>query len=177
MKCTSSNILFQWHQPKKNKHGDIVLVQEPKRDIRWAKCIEAGPDSILHKGDEMLLSARVTTYNFNEGGKEFHNTSDASTLGFKRNGKLFATAGTILFEWLESVEETTASGIVVMRNDVNKEVIVRKALVHAAGPEAGVKENDVILIAFNKDAYSFEIDGKTLSNCGKEAVICYWPSK
>ena len=173
MKCTSSNILFQWHQPKKNKHGDIVLVQEPKRDIRWAKCIVSGPQSKIKPGDDMLLSARVTCYEFKVGDQEYRNTSDDSTLAYKHNGKLYATTDHLLLEWLDSFEEVTDSGIVVVRKEISKETIVKRARVIAAGNDTGVEPGAIIYAAYNKDAYEIEIDGKIYRNADANAVICY----
>ncbi len=179
MLCTATNILFKWpKQPHEKKHGEIYLTKDLSRDTGWAKCVQSGPDSLPKPGDELLLSKRVTTYTFTIDGEKMHNTSDASVLGYKHNGELLATCGTILYEWLEAPEEVTESGIVVIRNQTEKEIaIIRKAKVHAAGPESGVKAGDTILLAYNKDAYAIEYNGVTLHNATKEAVICYWSDK
>ena len=180
MKATSTNVIF--HTPPEvteKKSGSIYLTKDLNRDTHWVYCYVTGPDSQLKPGDKLLVSKRVTSYKFEIDGVKMENTSDAAVLGFKRNGKLGATAGTILFEWIEPIEETTASGIVIVRSDSNKEVeVTRKAFVHAAGPKAGVKAGDTILLAYNKDAYKMEniIEGKVLHNCGTESVICFWPA-
>jgi hypothetical protein len=174
MKCTSSNVVFEWNQDRKLKSGEIELVQEVKKDLRWAKAVVTGPDSKISPGDALLLSARVTTYTFEHLGKTLHNTSDDSTLAYRHKGILYATTDHMLIEWLDPIEEVTESGIVVVRKDINKEVIVKKALVHCAGPDTGVQAGDVILAAYNKDSYEIEIDGKILRNADKNAVICYF---
>ena len=172
MKCTTTNILYKWAEDKKTKIGEIELVKEPKRDVRWAKCLVSGPDSVIKPGDDMLLSARVVSYVFSHKGEEYMNTSDDSTLCYKHNGKLEATTDHLILEWLESFEEVSEGGIVIIRKEINKETIVRRAKVIAAGPRCNVKENDIIFAAYNKDAYELLIDGKIYRNADDNAVIC-----
>lgn len=178
MKATSTTVIFKTPStPTERKSGSIYLTRDLNRDTHWVECLVTGPDSILQPGDELLVSKRITSSKFEVDGVRMENTSDASILGFKRNGVLGATAGTILYEWIEPIEETTDSGIIIVRNDTNKEVeVTRKALVHAAGPKSGLKPGDIILLNYNRDAYKMEniIEGKILHNCGVESVICYW---
>lgn len=180
MKATSTTVIFKTPEaPTERKSGSIYLTRDLNRDTHWVECLVTGPESILQPGDELLVSKRITSYKFEVDGVRMENTSDASILGYKRDGKLGATAGTILYEWIEPVEETTDSGIIIVRSDTNKEIeVTRKAYVHAAGPKAGVKAGDTILLAYNKDAYKMEniIEGKILHNCGTESVICFWPA-
>jgi len=178
MKATSTTVIFRTPpEPTERKSGSLYLTRDLNKDTHWVDCLVTGPDSILQPGDHLLVSKRITSSKFEVDGVKMENTSDASVLGYKRHGKLGATAGTILYEWLEPIEETTASGIIIVRNDSNKEVeVTRKAYVHAAGPKSGLKKGDIILLNYNKDAYKMEniIEGKILHNCGVESVICYW---
>lgn len=178
-KTTSTNIIFKWPREEQNlKEGSIELLRFLSRDTGWAECVEPGPDSVVSKGDKLLLSRRVTTYKLNIDGEEMGNTSDASVLGYEHKGELKATCGTVLYEWLENVEEVTESGIIIVEKETTKEMgTIRKALVHAAGPDSGVKAGDTILLAYNKDAYSIKYNGVELHNAGKEAIIAYWPKE
>lgn len=180
MKTTSTTVIFRTpNDTAEKKSGSIYLTRDLNRDTHWVDCLVTGPESILKPNDKLLVSKRVTSYKFEVDGVRMENTSDASVLGFKRNGVLGATAGTVLYEWLEPVEETTDSGIIIVRSDTNKEIeVTRKAYVHAAGPKAGVKAGDTILLAYNKDTYKMEniIEGKVLHNCGTESIICFWPA-
>lgn len=176
LQCTETNVLFQWKQHRNLAAGSIALLKELSRDTRWAEAKVVGPQSILKVGDELLLSARPTAYVFEHHGETYMNTSDAATLCYKRKGKLGATKGTIIYEWVEQPEEKTESGIILIKNENNRLKEVREATVVAAGPEAGVKAGDTIILAYDKDAYKMEniIPGRILHNCGKEAVIAYF---
>lgn len=180
MKATSSNVIFRTPQEiVERKNGSIYLTKDLNRDTHWVDCLVTGPESVLKPGDKLLVSKRVTSYKFVVDGTKMENTSDSAVLCYKRNGKLNATCGTVIFEWLEPIEETTASGIVIVRSEANKEVeVTRRAYVHAAGPKAGVSKGDTILLAYNKDCYKMEniIEGKVLHNCGTESIICYFAS-
>jgi co-chaperonin GroES (HSP10) len=175
--CTQDNVLCRWLKPKKTKVGALELVRELHRDTRWAEALVVGPDSILKPGDELLLSARPTSFVFDIDGETMHNVSDSATLCYRRDGKLSCTKGTIIFEWVEEPEEKTESGIFIVKAEKNKLKDVREASVHAAGPDSGVKAGDTILLGYDKDMYTIEniIEGKKLHNCGKEHVICYFP--
>ena len=178
MKCTSTNVIFRTPPEETDKKsGSIYLTKDLNRDTHWVDCLVTGPDSILKPTDKLLVSKRVTSYKFEVDGTKMENTSDSAVLCYKRNAKLYATCGTVIFEWLEPIEEITPSGIVIIRHDANKEVeVTRRAYVHAAGPKSGVKAGDIILLAYNKDAYKMEniIEGKVLHNCGTESIICYF---
>lgn len=174
--CTLTNCLFRWKEEKKLRGSLIHLTREPFRHTRWAEALVTGPHSMLRPGDELLLSARPTTYFLNIDGETLMNTSDAATLAYRRDGVLGATCSTLLYEFIEPEEEKTDSGIVLVRRESTKELETRRARVWAAGPETGVKVGDEILIAYNKDSYAIEnvIEGRKLHNAGKEAVICVW---
>ena len=175
LQATNTNVIAKWAEEKKLRSGTLILSREPYRHTRWAEAVTVGQLSMLRPGDELLLSARPTAYYFSYEGDLLMNTSDAATLAYRRDGVLGATCGTVIYEWLEPVEETTASGIVVVRKESTKEMETRWALVHAAGPDSGVKAGDHILLAYDKDCYSIEniIDGKKLHNAGKEAIVCF----
>ena len=177
MKAITTNVIFKQPEETEKKSGQLYLTRDLNRDTMWVKCYVTGKDSVLKTNDDLLLSKRVTSYKFEDNGMKLGNTSDNSVLAYKRDGLLGATCVTVLYEWIEPVEEITESGIVIIRNESNKEVeVTRKALVHAAGPDSGVQVGDIILLAYDKDAYKMEniIEGKVLHNCGKEAIICYW---
>ena len=179
LKALTTNVIFEWPKETEKKAGELYLTRDLNRDTMWVECFQVGPESILHKGDQLLLSKRVVSYQFEIQSKKLGNTSDASVLAYRRDGVLGATYQTVLYEWMEPVEETTESGIVLVRSETNKEIdLTRKAYVHAAGSKSGVKKGDTILLAYNKDAYKMEniIDGKILHNCGMEAIIGYWPA-
>jgi co-chaperonin GroES (HSP10) len=176
LQATATNVIYKWRDPAVYKVGAIELAQQLQMDTRWAVVLVTGVKSILKPGDHILLSARPVSYTFEYEGETMYNTSDESTLAFKRDGKLGATAQTILYEWLHEAdaEETTESGIIIKRKKETKEFTPMWAVVHAAGPDAGVIAGDHILVAYNKDAYTIEIDGHKLHNCGsKESLICY----
>lgn len=180
LKCTLTNVIFkQPEEPKEIKHGNLFLSTFLKKDTMWVECLHVGPDSILKPGDELLLSRRVVTFKFEHEGVQMGNTSDKSTMAYKRDGKLGATAGTIIYTWLEgeiTKEETTESGLVVVQKLTTKEFEPRWAKVVACGPESGVHEGASVLLAFKSDAYTFDIDGVTCHNAGKEEVIAYVPA-
>jgi co-chaperonin GroES (HSP10) len=180
MKATSTTVIFRTpNDNAEKKSGSIYLTRDLNRDTHWVDCLVTGPESILKPGDKLLVSKRITSSKFEVDGTKMENTSDASVLGYKRNGELGATAGTILYEWVEPVEETTESGIVIVRSDTNKEIeVTRRAYVHAAGPKTGLKKGDIILLNYNKDSYKLEniIEGRILHNVGIESVICFWPA-
>lgn len=176
LKATNTNVLFKWRDAAVLKVGSIELNRQLQMETRWATALVVGDQSIISVGDDLLLSARPTAYQFEYEGETMYNTSDASTLAFKHEGKLHATCQTILYEWLhdEDEEETTESGIIIKRKKETKEFEPMWAVVHAAGPDAGVLPGDHILLAYNKDAYTIEIDGVKLHNAGaKESLICY----
>lgn len=176
LQVTLTNVIYQWRDPAVMKVGQIELSNQLEMETRWAVVLKAGNDSILKPGDHILLSARPVSYTWEYEGETMHNTSDASTLLFERDGKLGATAQTIIYEWLheEDAEETTASGIIIKRKKETKELEPTWAVVHAAGPDSGVQAGDHILVAYNKNAYTIEWNGRKLHNCGaKESLICF----
>ena len=179
MKATSTNVIFRTPpEVIDKKSGSIYLTKDLNRDTHWVDCLVTGPDSTLKPNDKLLVSKRVTSYKFEVDGVRMENTSDSAVLCYKRNGKLNATCGTVIFEWLEPIEETTESGIILIRSEANKEVeVTRRAYVHAAGPKSGVKAGDTICLSYNKDCYKMEniIEGKVLHNCGTESIIYYVP--
>jgi co-chaperonin GroES (HSP10) len=176
IKCTNTNVLWQWEKGVELKVGSIILNNALKRSTRWAICKVVGNESILQPGDRLLLSARPTSFTLEIGDEIMQNGSDAATIAYERDGELYATAGTIIYEIVKGIdeEEKTESGIIVHRSVNNRLNEVRECLVHAAGPKAEVKKGDTILIGFDKDNYTFEWKGKKLHNCGSEAVICYY---
>lgn len=172
LQTTKTNVIYK-KRHKELKHGHIQLIQNLSKDTMWADVVTAGPDSILKSGDEILLSARPVSYEFEFDGELMYNTSDASTMSYKRNGVLGATCGTILYEWIEEPEKVTESGIVIIEKVANQELQPRWAFVHAAGPDSGVMKGDNVLLAFKSDAYTIHIDGIELHNAGKEEVIAF----
>ena len=173
IKATGTNVIFQWPPEGEKKYGSIVLTQDLSKETGWAKCIVAGADSVLKRGDDLLLSKRITTMDLDINGIKMNNTSDASVIAFKRDDVIGCTEGTFLYELITPPEEVTASGIVLMKKTVTKEFEPVWVKVFAAGPKSGVKPGNMCLIAFKSDCYSIKIDGKTLHNAGKEEIICY----
>jgi co-chaperonin GroES (HSP10) len=173
IKCTTTNVIFEWPPEGEKKHGSIYLTQDLSKETGWAKCVAAGPDSVLTAGDELLLSKRVTTMDLNIDGKKLNNTSDASVIAYKHNDELNCTAGTILYEHITKPEEVTESGIILAKKTVTKEFEPVWCKVIACGPKSGVNKGDEILIAYKSDCYTLKIDGKELHNAGAEEVIAY----
>jgi co-chaperonin GroES (HSP10) len=168
-------VLYTWTHPSKLKYGSIELTQELSREVRWATCHYAGPDSVVQPGDEILLSARPVSYTFQLNGVTMHNTSDKSCLAYRNSGELRATGETLLYTWLEEPEEVTTSGIVLVRRTVSREEEPRWAKVVAAGPEAKVQPGDEVLLAWKADNYKIEIDGMKLMNAGAREIIVVRP--
>jgi co-chaperonin GroES (HSP10) len=173
IKTTTSTVLYTKRHVQELKAGNIILTQHLSMDTQWCDVVVTGPESILQSGDEILLSRRPVSYEFVEEGIKMYNTSDASTMAFKRDGKLGATAGTILYEWLEEKEEKTESGIILVQKAATKELEPRWALVVACGPDSGVLEGNHVLLAFKSDAYNLDIDGRKLHNAGASEVIAF----
>ena len=173
LSATTTTVLFKWCEPPKKQVGSILLSDQLKMETRWATACVCGPDSIITPGDKILMSARPVTYKFNINGEDMENTADKSILAFKHLGELRATAGTILYEWLEPEEETTASGIILVQKAATKELEPRWGRVIASGPTSGVRPGDHILLAWKSDAYTIEIDGRELHNAGMEEISCF----
>lgn len=176
LKATSSNVLYTTrdNSEKLNQNG-ILLNQFLSRETQWNDVVAVGPESILQAGDEILMSSRPASSAFEHNNTTVHNTSDASVMGFKRNGVLGATKGTILYEIIEPVEQVSPGGIVLAKTVKTKEFEPIKCLVHAAGPDSGVMKGDVILLTYKNDCYSLKIiNGIELHNAGKEEIIAYW---
>ena len=175
IKTTTTSVIFSWPEDEpKPKAGSIELVDFLSKDVGWAKAVVTGPDSVIKPGDDILLSRRVVSFDFEIDGKPLGNTSDNSCLAYKHNGELHATGKTLLYSWIEEKEEVSPSGIILIKKDSTKELEPRKALVHAAGELTGVKKGDIVLLAFKSDAYKINIDGIEMMNAGCEEIICYW---
>ena len=157
------------------KSGTIVLTDYLSKDVQWCDVECTGPDSVMAPGDEILLSRRPASYTFEIEGKKMHNTSDASCLAYRKNGSdtLYATGKTFIYAFIDKPEEVTASGIVLMRKEANKERDPIWVKVIAAGKDTGVQSGDEVLIAYKHDAYTFKIDKQELHNGGVEEIICF----
>jgi len=174
IKTTSTTVLFQWPEDEpKPKAGSIELVDFLSKDIGWAKAVVTGPESVIEPGDDILLSRRVVSYDFEIDGKPLGNTSDNSCLAYKHNGELHATGKTFLYSWLEEKEEVSPSGIILIRKNSTKELEPRWAICHAAGNQTGISKGDHVLIAFKSDAYTLKIDGIEMHNAGVEEIIAF----
>ena len=173
LQATTTNVIYEWAEPEKLNKNGIQLSKQLTQETRWAKVHTAGKESMLQVGDDILLSARPVSYHFEFDNKELHNTADASVMAFKREGKLGATCGTIIYEWITEKEKVSEGGIILIQKDANKELEPRWALVVACGPTSGVSVGDNVLLAFKSDAYTIKIDGRTLHNAGKEEVIAF----
>ena len=178
LKCITTNVLYRYIDNTEDylKAGSIHLTSALTRDTRWVEAVICGTDSVITPGDKLLLSFRAVSLQFEhpETKELLMNTADASCLAYKHNGQLKATGKTMLYEWLEEQEETTASGIVLMKKTVTKEFEPRWAKVHAAGADTGVQAGDMVLLAWKHDAYKIEIDGVELHNGGVEEIITFY---
>lgn len=173
--ATSSTVLYETHDNSdKLNHNGIHLNKFLSRETQWNTVVAVGPDSILMKGDSILMSSRPASSAIDHNGKIIYNTSDASIMGFKRNNVLGATKGTILYEILEPVEQVSEGGIVLVKTTQTQEFEPIRCLVHAAGPDSGVLPGDIILITYKSDCYSVNIDGIELHNAGDKEVIAFW---
>ena len=174
LKTTTTTVLYKWPtNDEKPKAGSIELVDFLSKEVGWAEAVVTGPESVIAPGDDILLSRRVVSYDFEANGQPLHNTSDNSCLAYKHNGVLQATGKTLLYSWLEDKEEISAGGILLVRKDSSKEMEPRWAIVQAAGKDTGVKKGDHVLLAFKADAYKFNIDGVIMHNAGCEEIICF----
>ena len=174
LQTTTTTVIYKWDEEQKLESNGIVLSQALSKDTRWAKAVVCGPDSIIEPGDKLLMSARPTVSYFEVNGENLMNTSDASIMSYKRDGKLGCTKGTFLYSYIETPEEITESGIIVVKKTTTKEFEPIKVLVEAAGPDSGVQAGDVVLLLYKNDCYKLNIDGKELQNAGAEEVICLW---
>lgn len=173
-KCTTTNVIFKWPQQEEKRAGSIHLLNDLSKDVGWATCIEAGPDSVLRHGDKLMVSKRITTMDLMIDDVTYNNTSDLSVIGYERAGILSCTGGTILVEYLTNPGETiTPSGIVVIKKTSTKEFEPIWCKVIACGPKSGVNVGCEILIAYKHDCYSIPYNGKELHNVGSEEVIAY----
>ena len=170
-------VIYVWLEDEKLEHNGIALSRQLSKDVRWARCMYAGPTSVVKPTHHILLSARPASYAFEINGVTMYNTSDKSCLAYRHHdkvqgfGPIKATGKTILYTWVEEPEEVTESGIVLVRKDSTKEMEPRWANVVAAGPETGVKEGQQVLLAFKSDNYKLDIDGQLLMNAGCEEII------
>lgn len=158
------------------RHGSLILTDYLSKDIQWGDVVATGPDSVINPGDQILLSRRVQSYDFEIEGKLMHNTSDASCLAYRKGQEktLYATGKTFIYQFMAKPEEVTASGIVVVRKETTKERDPVWVKVIAAGKETGIQAGDEALIAYKSDAYTFAIDDlKELHNAGIEECILY----
>ena len=157
------------------RHGSIVLTDYLSKDVQWCDVEVTGPDSVINKGDEILMSRRPASYTFDIEGLKMHNTSDASCLAYRKKGsdRIYATGKTFIYSFIDKPEEVTASGIVLMRKEANKERDPIWVKVVAAGKDTGVQTGDEVLIAYKSDAYTFKIDKQELHNGGVEEIILF----
>lgn len=175
LRTIENNVIYKRRAAAELKHGSIELAQPLSRDTQWCDVVAVGETSALQPGDEIMLSKRPVSCTFQHDGETLHNTSDGSCLAYKRHGgDISCTEGTILYEVIQPPEEQTASGIVLVRRTINKELEPIRVLVVAAGPKAGVQPGDEMLIAFKADCYKIEYDGRILHNAGKEEIIAYF---
>lgn len=174
LRATNTNVLYtKRDNTAKLKHGGIHLLDFLSRDTMWCDCVVAGDESVLKAGDELLLSHRPVSYTFEIDGVTMYNTSDASTMAYKRDGKLFCTGKTLLYTWIEEAETVSEGGLILMKKNATIEREPRWALCHAAGGTTGVQAGDHVLLAYKTDCYTVNIDGIDMHNAGFEEVIAY----
>jgi len=166
--CTTTNYLYTKNAPVKQSEV-IDLIRPLSMTTEWVTVHTVGPDSILHTGDQALISARPVSYTFTINGVTMHNLDDKATIAFKDNGVLRCTRGTFLSSWVDDQdEEVSAGGIILTTKAKNA---VEWAVVHAVGPDCGFNVGDLVLLKYDGTAYPLEIDGVKMGNHGSEEVI------
>ena len=179
IKTHSTQIIYKWLEAKP-EHESIELLNWLSRDVGWAKVVVHGPESLANNNTKILLSRRVVSHQFEIDGVVMGDTADNSVLCFDKEGQLFTNKDTILYTWIEPEEETTESGIVLVKKTATKEFETRWAEVKVAPLDTPIKVGDHILLKYKHDAYAIEniIPGVKLHNADwKHEVILFKHSK
>ena len=170
LSCILDNVIYK-KKPQPPQSDTIILTQRLQMSTEWAEVVKTGPESVLTSGDEILISCRPASFTFEIDGEIYHNIEDKAVLGYKRNGELNCTCGTILYSWVNDVKEEFSAGGILLRAKPKETTAWAK--VHAAGPKSGLLKDDLILIKYEDSTYPLEIDGVKMANIGMESVICY----